>query len=59
MSHVIHLEDFKPALPGARSWMGVQRAWEERPERRPQLAASMRRFCRVVNRVVSRGALRR
>ncbi|MDR3406837.1 MAG: hypothetical protein P4L99_30410 [Chthoniobacter sp.] len=59
MRHVIHLEEFKPALPGARSWMAVQRAWDQHPERRPQLAASLRRFCRVVNRVVSRTALRR
>jgi len=56
---VIRLQDFKPALPGARNWMSVQRAWSEYPEMRPRLAGSMRRFCRAVNEVVSRPHLRR
>jgi hypothetical protein len=56
---VIRLDDFKPALPGARSWMAVQRAWMAHPELRPQLSANLRRFCRVVNQVVSQPRLRR
>jgi hypothetical protein len=56
---VIRLDDFKSALPGARSWMAVQRAWEKHPEQRPQLAANLRRIVRAVNGVVSRPHLRR
>jgi len=56
---VIRLDDFKPALPGARSWLSVQRAWSEDPEQRPQVAASLRRIVRAVNGVVSRPHSRR
>ncbi|MEI9896640.1 MAG: hypothetical protein WDN28_22960 [Chthoniobacter sp.] len=56
---VIRLQDFKPTLPGARNWMAVQRAWDAHPEMRTQLAGSLRRFCRAVNKVVSRPHLRR
>lgn len=33
--------------------MSVQRAWDEHPEQRPQLAANLRRIVHAVNDVVS------
>lgn len=53
MMHVISLHDFQETPSSKRTWMSVQRAWEEHPEQRPQLAASLRRILRSVNGVVS------
>ena len=51
---VLNLKYFPQSLAGARSWLAVQRLWEEHPELRPQLAAGLKRFCRSVNEVVTR-----
>lgn len=59
MIHVIPLHDFQEVQSGKRTWMSVQRAWEEQPEERQQLAASLRRIVRSVNGVVSEPQLRR
>lgn len=59
MMQVLHLHDFQEAKSGNRTWLSMQRAWDEHPEQRPQLAANLRRLVRKVNGVVSQPRLRR
>jgi hypothetical protein len=50
----IHLKEFPTvALAGARSFLSVQKLWEDRPELRPQICSSLKRFSRAINDVVS------
>ncbi|HSI10946.1 MAG TPA: hypothetical protein VK961_02830 [Chthoniobacter sp.] len=56
---MIPLHDFQDIHAGKRTWMSVQRAWDEHPEQRSQLAANLRRMVRSVNGVVSQPQLRR
>lgn len=50
----IHLKQFPTiALRGARSFLTVQRLWEDRPELRPQISQALKRFSRAINEVVS------
>jgi len=53
MMQVIRLHEFHVSQAGKRTWMSVQRAWDEQPEQRPQLADNLRRIVRAVNGVVS------
>lgn len=51
---VIHLKQFpSPALNGARSFLCVQKLWEDRPELRPQINSALQRFSRAISDVVS------
>jgi hypothetical protein len=51
---VIHLKQFpNVALQGARSFLSVQKLWEDRPELRPQISYALQRFSRSINDVVS------
>jgi hypothetical protein len=54
-----HIEDSRSISTAPRQWMRVQRAWEENPEQRPQVAANLRRIVRAVNGVVSQPRLSR
>jgi hypothetical protein len=50
----IHLKQFPTiALRDARSFLSVQKLWEDRPELRPQLSRALKRFSRAINDVVS------
>lgn len=60
MMPVIRLHEFEAVQPsGKQTWMSVQRAWDEHPEQRQQLAANLQRIVRSVNGVVSQPQLRR
>jgi hypothetical protein len=51
---VIHLKQFPSvALHGPRSFLSLQKLWEERPELRPQICSSMKRISRAINDVIS------
>ena len=50
----INLKQFPSvALGGARSFLSVQKLWEDRPELRPQISSVLKRFSRAISDVVS------
>ena len=52
--NVIHLKQFPTiALQEARSFLSVQKLWEDHPELRPHVTRALKRFSRAINEVVS------
>ena len=52
---VVPVDQFPRILAGYRRFQTVQVLWEEQPESRPELARGLRRMCRSINRLVTKG----
>jgi hypothetical protein len=53
--NVIHLKQFpSQSSPTFRTWLNIQKLWDQYPAARPQLSRVLKRLYYAINNVVSR-----